>query len=171
MKEKYRPSPPAEYAEDPGRLPEEDRTWLREVDGLIWRETSPDRFGHRHLVENDRTCLSEEELERVFRLIRQHGLVTAMGSGTFGFGLSMSVYVEPDSVAPGVKEKPEHLLCLTGHHLPPPDGLDEWPAGSAGRQNDLAWRLFSQFTHSPRNARLLKWYGMRKSEGRGHYEY
>jgi len=93
-----------------------------------------------------------------------------MGSGVFGFGYSMAVY-EPGPAVPGLKEPPSFLLCLTEHHLPPPDDGDAWPPGSHGEQMELAWRLFSQFTHSPENARLLSWHGMCPQEARSHYDY
>lgn len=170
LAEYSRPANPATYASDIRPLSDEDRDWIIGVQGVIWKETSPDRFGYKRPVEADRVCLSEEELGRVFRLIREHRLVTSMGSGTFGFGYSIAVFEDP-SPTPGVEERPSLLLCLTEHHLPHPDGLTGWPAGTRNEQKEMAWQLFSQFTHSPENAKLLEWHKMDLPEGREYYDY
>lgn len=156
LEEYERPADPAAYAAAPTPLSAEDKEWIETVDHQIWRETEPDRFGYKHRVESDGVLLTQEELDRLFRLIRDHHLVTSMGSGVFGFGYSLVVYEEPERVAVGVEEKPEYRLSLTEHHLPHPEGLSAWPAGTHGEQKELAWQLFSQFAFSPVNLEMLK---------------
>lgn len=166
-----RPADPATYAGAPTQLGSEDRAWLETLDHQIWRETDPDRFGHRHRVEGDRIFLTQEELDRVFRLIQDHHLVTTMGSGSFGFGYSLAVYEEPERVAVGVEETPEFRLCLTDRHIPHPGGLTAWPAGTREEQRELAWRLFSQFAFSPVNLEILKRNGMDPPRRRSDLDY
>lgn len=171
VREYERPAPPAQYAARPSPLGDEDREWLKTVDDQLWRTTAPDRFGHRHRVEHDGVSLSQDELDRLFRLIRDHHLVTSMGSGVFGFGYSIGVYEEPEPPALGIEMKPEYLVCVTEHHLPHPDGLLAWPAGTHDKQKELAWGLFSQFTHSPHNAEMLQRNKMDPPRRRGDIDY
>lgn len=66
------------------------------LDREIWTESAPDRFGHRHLLE--RRSLTADERELVLTILRdyQSQLLFEPGSGTFGFGISLAIYLPPE---------------------------------------------------------------------------
>jgi len=156
------PGDPASYSEKPVPLSEADVFWMKDMNKRIWKPCAPDRFGH--VIYTDDGSISVEEQDKIFRLIRECKLMTTMGCGMFGLsGYSMGVWNHPEF--PGLG--PEHLMTLTDGHLPAPskEVMSRFNKGEERQAVcENAWILFSQFTHSPTNLKLIELY---KSESRG----
>ncbi|MBI5655112.1 hypothetical protein HZC53_05695 [Candidatus Uhrbacteria bacterium] len=148
-------------------LSPKDLAWLEKLSAEIWEEHESEMranlSGHtwRQKYRTEKRPLTRQEFKRLERLIRTHELPCLPGSGTFGFGFSLTVCGH--SASPGVK--PDALICVTGAQLP----AALFP--SANNDRGLVWSTFEPFTHSPRNRELLKLYGFEEPRERSHYEY
>lgn len=146
-------------------LSPKDLAWLEKLGAAIWQthESAVRANLSGHLMRNDyrteKRSLTRQEFRRLTRLIRAHELPCLPGSGTFGFGFSLTVCGH--SASPGVK--PDALITITGKHLP--------AALSGGNGWDGIWSAFEPFTHSPRNCEILAFYGFDPPRERGYYEY
>ncbi|KKN65749.1 hypothetical protein LCGC14_0478880 [marine sediment metagenome] len=152
------PAKPAKYNLK-GDLPKTDRKWLKDLEEKLWKELGPDKFDRSWIVESD-THLTISQLNRIFKLIRQHKLVTSIGCGTFGLmGYTMSIYEH--EVCPGTGA--ECLLSITDKHMPK----------KSERQEGLnfTWKKFSQFTHSEENKEWLRKYRFEAPKQRSYYDY
>lgn len=168
----------ASYESNPEPLSSSHVRWFRNLHSTLWEKTSQDRFGRSATVERDNEHVDPEDVLKIFRLTREHRLVTTLGCATFGFtGFTLSFYTFQDEPYPGVGCDCEFLMSMSDDHLPWYRTRDKmgYPVyENTEKKLQLAWELFSAFSHSPENLRMLKGLahkGLRPPMGRGHYVY
>lgn len=141
----------ASFPEDPPPLSRDHKEWLTGLQGKLWQETSPDRFGQRATVEN-RVSLDPEDVVKLFRLVREHKLMTTLHQATFGFtGFTLAVHEFQHETYPGVGCDSEFLMSMSDDHLP---GYPKHEDRDDRLQ--LAWELFSAFTHAEGNLWMVR---------------
>lgn len=113
-------------------LSEPDRNWIK---SLNRREGS----------QNNLSVMSNEDEERLVKMVKDHSLPTMMFSGVYGFGIN--VFDHPKNYG----DKPECLASMTGFLAFPKRGNDE---------SDQCKHLAPLLTHTPENAEILAYYGM-----------
>ena len=146
-------------------LSPEDLSWLKRLNVSIWEihesEARANLSGHISYgtFSTEKRQLTDEEFKRLKKLIRKHELPCLPGSGTFGFGFSLTVY----NHSPDCRIKPEPVIMITGKHLRQiKPGAKHW---------GKIWATFEPFTHSPRNREILMWYGLPQPLSRKELEY
>lgn len=127
-------------------IPDAEATWIAELRASIWEEMF-DRAQCR-TWHNACRLLTNEEKRRLFSLIKRHNLPCVIDCGSFGFGLSLTVYNH--AIIPGVQ--PERLICITDQHIVPPT-----VRGDEAKR--MRAKLFSHFAYTEENRRMLAYYG------------
>lgn len=159
----------ASFPKDPKPLSPVHRKWLKGLQGKLWEQTSPDRFGHRATVEKHVT-LDPEDVMKIFRLVREHKLATTLHGATFGFtGFTLAIHEFQHETYPGVGCDSQFLMSMSDDHLP---GYPEYEGKDEKLQ--FAWELFSAFTHAEENlwmVQRLAHQGLRPPGSRGDYIY
>lgn len=153
---------------------EEDLRWLRELNEKLWKP-APKPIGFKSPVAvQAQRHIDQEDLDRVFRCIEEHKLVTSMFSSNMFGGYGMTVYAPP--VFPGTPL--EEVFWMIEENLPLPTRHDHIngtvkpvPKKVPGSGRDDAWELFSKHTHSEQNRAWLKLYGMDPPRERSGYDY
>lgn len=140
-------------------LADKDRRFLLRLNDKLNYWTAVDRFGLQSFLPTE-SVLSDEEWERVERLIREHELPCEM---TTMWGFSYRLHVLDHSPVP--QALPESLLLVHARQTPFFDEKDR------ERSSNEAWERFSAFTHSERNREMARFYGIREPMPRGRYEY
>jgi len=139
---------------------EEDTRWLEILDSELWPERHrPDFYGLDNVVRE----LTQDEWDRVARIIEGHKLVTEMFCSNHFGGYGMNVYANP--VAPGVPLC--RALRLLDNHIPGASQMEK----PGGQGLDEAWELFSRYTHTEQNKKWIERFGLRRSETQVHYDY
>jgi len=145
---------------------------LRELHKQIWKEEQ--RHSTRRGLPHNYTALvrartlTKPELERVLfvwrdAVRRDLGYAFAMGNEEFGFSLAIDVYAPGQHIFPGADVPPSHLITVGANHLPWYKGYKEsW---------QKAWELFSEFTHSEKNRKALREWGMPHPRDESYYDY
>jgi hypothetical protein len=130
-----------------------DAEWLRTLDARLWkREDAKD--GHSFPVGH----LTEAQLERIFRLIREHELPCELYPAVYGT-VCFLVYEHSDVIG----TKPERLISVQEAHLP------NRPRSKGSSM--CGFDVFSPWTHTARNCQLLAFYGLELPRERGWYDY
>jgi hypothetical protein len=84
------------------------------------------------------------------------------GSGVFGFGVALSVFLPKYGMYPGVPNEPEHLITVTSKQMFP-DRDTEKPG---------AYELFTEFTHTEENKKRRPEFGFKeKLQPYSYYDY
>jgi len=167
-------------------LQDEDRAWLKTLHLDLWpepdRRTKGEKVRDHFFPESRKTpepkppkeLLTQEELDRILDLVREHKLLTSMFSSNMFGGYGMHVYEHEPYPGTG----PSKLIAITEDHLPPPTRLEravgdgeKRPKKHPGCGRDDAWEMFSPFTHSEQNREWLKSYKMEPPRDRTYYDY
>lgn len=136
-------------------MEQETKEWLRNMNDEIWKRDFVDNTGMRHEFMSRE--LSADERSVVQGVIMQFGLPCVLHSGPYG-NLSMIVYDHSDF--PEIP--PEPLFHIGEKHVGLPPGFQNW-------NERFDW--FARYTHTDKNRRLLRFYGLQDSEARERYEY
>jgi hypothetical protein len=162
MDEDYeKPGHPFKYGAGRQMTAEED-AFLAGLMRTYWRDMAPDGFGR--ISKCPTGVLTHAELANLQHLILECRLPTSIGSGMFGLpGYSLAVYDSPEPQGVMVA-KPEVKFVLMNTHL-------HWDEKERGTTHQKTWIFFTGFTHSPENLVLLDYYGIKRPEPRGRYDY
>lgn len=139
-------------------MQESDIKWLKSLSDQIWTRYPPSHNSYGHSSET--RPLTEEEWAR-FCLIAtsNNGCFTELGSGVFGFGFSVSLWLDPILPFPGVDIDSEHLISITGHHLP------------GEYDQDKSWDEFHNIANTENNVDKLKEFKRRPIQSKDYYDY
>jgi hypothetical protein len=152
-------------------LPDEERTWLKELQESLWPET---RKNNSPVKLEAHRQLKDEERDRVFKILDTHLLVVEMFSSNMFGGYGIAVYDHEPFPHAG----PLHLLTLTEDNLPPwrtrferIEGKESLPKKVPGCGRDDAWELFSKYTHTPQMKEWIKQYKLNPPREQSYYDY
>lgn len=155
-------------------ISDSDRDWLKALQKDLWPEEKPLPL----LISLEAIrILTEEEYERLTRILDEKNLVVGMICTSMFGGYGVKLYeheVYPHTGA-------QHLLSLTEDHLPPERTrferdfssekatVSDRPGG--GRGSNRAWLYFSRYTHTPEMMSYCKRYGLQIPFPRSYYDY
>ncbi len=145
-------------------LSDEDRTWLKALQGELWPPKDPHTPMEREVAKafdkplpehpKPREQITREELFRALDLIEPTPLVVSLYcSGMFG-GVGITLLEHEEYIGMGATE----LLSISEQHLP-------------RLCRDDAWELFTKYAFTPRNLEWCKRYGIKLRTDRVHYCY
>lgn len=167
-------------------LTDTDRSWLKELEAELWPPQDERSPGMKIMdqiagVEPDfkkpREKLTEEEVLRLFELLRMTHLVVEPVSYGMICGIAIRIYDHEQYIG----TDPEYLLCITDKHLPEVSDTS-WHKPLLGRSyvgvkrlagsvRDDAFDLFMFYAKPDRNMRWLEQYKLKKPLERVHYDY
>lgn len=128
-------------------MTDKDKQWLQDLYKRSWEHHPPQYSGGRQTSYGhaEDKPISKEDQEKFWNLIEfyKKQLVFEPGSGVFGFGVSMGVYLPKPSTYPGVPDEAEHLMTVTSKQM-------------FDRNSEAAYEAFGKYTHSDRNKEARK---------------
>lgn len=145
-------------------MKKDDREWLVGIHDDLWERHPPDRTSPGWVSEA--RDLTKGEWKRISTLMAEESDVVCSLGTYMGFHLIVDIY--ECEVYPGTG--PKHLLRIAQKQVPV-EGIDEATLGGAGESWKIAWDLFTQYTHSDRNAEKLKHHKMEAPRADTHYMY
>jgi len=109
----------------------------------------------RNLTNHEKSCL--------FSLVSSRRVICCLNSPQ-GFTLIMSLYSYPATK----DEEPKFLISFSNKHMGIKNsGLN----GTAKKNEETAWKIFSKFTHTKRNRRLVEFFNLPLIKRRDQYAY
>jgi hypothetical protein len=103
----------------------------------------------------DKGKLTKDQWESIKLFIKKFKPLCLPGSGTFGFGFSLTLCL------PG-KDALQYIFSMTGHQLP-------W-VNKYGHTPKNTWDTFARYTHSDENKQRAA-FAKQEIRDRGYYEY
>jgi hypothetical protein len=126
-------------------MTESDMKWLKDLNERSWEYHPPQYSGGRQTSygHSEDKPISEFDREKFWNLIEfyKKQLVFDPGSGVFGFGVSMAVYIPKPGTYPGVPDEAELLICVTSKQM----------FNSNQSNVGEAYKAFGKYTHTERN--------------------
>jgi hypothetical protein len=126
-------------------MKESDKKWLRDLNEKSWKRPPHQRWrggGHTSGYYEDKP-ISKPDRRKFWKLIERCSdeLVFEPGSGVFGFGASMAVYIHTPARYPGLPEEAELLICVTSKQM----------FDSTHEMVGRAYQEFGKYTHTELN--------------------
>lgn len=147
-------------------LSDEDRDWLKFLQDSLW-EWIPERpyraYGHM----NELRSLTTLEWGRVAEIASCSKNLFFETKTCHGFTLQIAIW--EDAPYPGTD--PTFLVLIDQKQLPEELGTAGPTGGGSGDSWKAAWKIFSAYTHSERNAEKLAVHGRKPPKSEGHYQY
>lgn len=140
-------------------MTEATQAFFQQLQDQLWKShapAGPRAVGYNEVVRK----LTDEEWDRVKAVIVEENILCQMGNADFGFNLAMYLFKCP--LYPG--PSPEWVLKVAAQHLP-------WWGQEKDSHWNRSWEEFKQFTHSDKNTKILKFFGMEAPQPKTHYEY
>ncbi len=171
-------------------LVDDDRAWLKELEGELWPPKDEDNgpllrrldvaMGRppRPKPPEPRELVTREELTRIFKIVEEAPLLTALFSHGYICGVGITLYEH--ELFPGAG--PQELFHLTDDHLPRLDDRSVYEVlrgappkpprkHAMGDVRGDVWELFTKYTHSQRNREWLKQYKIQMRFDKHSYDY
>ena len=142
-------------------LTDEDRTYLEALDKAIWDRPEKFPIPGKSNYASEKRDLTDEEREKVITIFEncREDLVFEPGSGVFGFGVSVSVYLPP----PFPDAPVTRLITITGRHV---------FGGKEREKRSETYRFVERFTHTDVNRGLRKFSGFKEPlRSMAYYDY
>lgn len=91
----------------------------RQLQNDIWEKFRATSFPYIDFYVESRR-LTAEEWEEVKSIISTNKPICTLYNANWGFGIGMSLLLEPVPTYPGAEQKPDFLMSITKDHLPIP---------------------------------------------------
>lgn len=131
-------------------MTENDKKWLQDLNKKSWKFHPPQFSGGRQTSYGhwEDLPIEEDDRKKFWNMIEYYKkqLVFEPGSGVFGFGVSMSVYIPKPATYPGVPDEAEQLITVTSKQM----------FNSNHETVGEAYEAFGKYTHSDRNKAARK---------------
>jgi hypothetical protein len=129
-----------------------ENIWQKHIDPTTKRPWCSEK---RNLTDHEKSCL--------FSLMSSRRVICCL-SDSMGFTLIVSLYSYPSSSS----EKPEFLISFSQRHM---EIKNSGLSGRAEKGEKTAWNIFSKFTHTKRNRRLVEFFDLPPLKKREQYAY